>query len=220
MCRYGRVEVSITIVQSTLKTVAVGIAAAAPVKVDVCHNTSGTNEYVLINVSENAWEAHEAHGDEAPGNFVPGTGDLQKFDDDCGVLTLLDTVDVPSTTDAGISFDFDSESGVTYTLEASGTYDYGPGLADAQCSDRTNVNDGFTGWVTGDLWSQPNGLEVIWGSSSPTWGVIDWSPVTCQVNHEYSATIVGDGAPIHLMIRDNIYTDNFGVITVEIWGWV
>ncbi len=32
-------------------------------KIDVCHQAQGNNTWHLINISENAWPAHEAHGD-------------------------------------------------------------------------------------------------------------------------------------------------------------
>lgn len=41
-----------------------------PSKMDVCHVT-GNGSYHMINVSERAWPAHEAHGDALPGDEVP-----------------------------------------------------------------------------------------------------------------------------------------------------
>ncbi len=53
-------------------------------KVDVCHLT-GTGEYITINISSNAVEAHMAHGDGTPNGLVPdGSGDT--FDEQCNVV--------------------------------------------------------------------------------------------------------------------------------------
>jgi hypothetical protein len=61
----------------------VSVAWAGSEKVYVCHNTSSeTNEWVLINISENAFLAHIDHGDAAPGDDVPGLPGYS-FDDSC-----------------------------------------------------------------------------------------------------------------------------------------
>jgi hypothetical protein len=57
--------------------------------VDVCHRT-GNGNFVLINISADALNAHLAHGDAAPGQAVPGqTGKV--FDANCSVGTTVQT---------------------------------------------------------------------------------------------------------------------------------
>lgn len=67
-----------------------GVAIAAPgTKVDVCHFDKDTGTYILININDNAWDAHIAHGDAAPGEPVPGmTG--YKFDAQCTPIPIID----------------------------------------------------------------------------------------------------------------------------------
>jgi hypothetical protein len=47
------------------------VAAAPAEKVDICHSL-GNGGYILINISENALQAHLDHGDGLPGEAVPG----------------------------------------------------------------------------------------------------------------------------------------------------
>jgi hypothetical protein len=57
-------------------------ANAAPAeKVDVCH-LEGTGLYHLINISDNAYDAHVAHGDARPLEPVPGMAHC-RFDENC-----------------------------------------------------------------------------------------------------------------------------------------
>ena len=50
-------------------------------KVDVCHN-EGNGVFNMINISENAFDSHVAHGDASLGEPVPGM-DGYKFDEAC-----------------------------------------------------------------------------------------------------------------------------------------
>lgn len=58
--------------------------ALAGEKVDVCHIT-GDGSYRLINISENAVQAHLAHGDVAPGTIL-GTNLVEN---DCSLTELV-----------------------------------------------------------------------------------------------------------------------------------
>lgn len=53
-------------------------------KVDVCHN-EGDGTFHLINISDNAFDSHVAHGDASPGDPVPGMSG-KKFDEACNVV--------------------------------------------------------------------------------------------------------------------------------------
>jgi hypothetical protein len=54
---------------------------AGGIKVDVCHY-EGNGTYHMINISENAFDTHVAHGDGSPGDPVPGM-EGYKFDETC-----------------------------------------------------------------------------------------------------------------------------------------
>ena len=60
-----------------------GISFAADDKVDICHIT-GNGTYLLINVSENAMQAHLDHGDALPGDNIAG----ELLLDDCSLLEV------------------------------------------------------------------------------------------------------------------------------------
>lgn len=51
------------------------IAGPAP-KVDVCHYDADSGTYHVINISENAFEAHVNHGDYSPGDLAPGASSM------------------------------------------------------------------------------------------------------------------------------------------------
>ena len=84
--RTGRRSTIVLIVALLMMFGVVAAAGAAPApKVDVCHQTSGAPGYILINVSDNAFDAHIAHGDAAPGEAVPGRPGSY-FGADCSVM--------------------------------------------------------------------------------------------------------------------------------------
>jgi hypothetical protein len=166
---------------------------------------------VLINVSENAFQAHLDHGDASPGDLVTGTDYM--FGANCEMLelTYVETVQVnPDGTDYSSSV---QPLGVNYELRTDDTYNYGPGLADALCSDRP----GGGGWVNGDDYTGP---YASWLQVFVDGVPFNWSPHTCQViTHAYTGQITGDGTPIVFSILDDNYGDNTGFIEVEIWAW-
>lgn len=60
-----------------------GIVSGAPAgKVDVCHFSTDTGEYIKINISENAFQAHVEHGDASPNEPVPNL-EGWAFDQEC-----------------------------------------------------------------------------------------------------------------------------------------
>jgi hypothetical protein len=67
---------------------------AGGIKVDVCHN-EGNGTYHLINISDNAFDSHVAHGDASPGEAVPGMTGFE-FDEACNVVQALQTTTVTS----------------------------------------------------------------------------------------------------------------------------
>jgi uncharacterized repeat protein (TIGR01451 family) len=54
-------------------------------RVSICHR-EGNGSYHLIEISADAVEAHERHGDGHPGLDVPGTDGVLTFSEDCSVL--------------------------------------------------------------------------------------------------------------------------------------
>jgi hypothetical protein len=47
------------------------VRSAGQTKVEVCHRTFGTNEYVLIDIADPALPTHLSHGDAQVGEAVP-----------------------------------------------------------------------------------------------------------------------------------------------------
>ena len=70
----------VVLIAILLLAIAIPAFAAPAEKVDVCHLTSSeTNEWVVININDNAWETHDNHGDKKIGVDV-----AEGFDTDVG----------------------------------------------------------------------------------------------------------------------------------------
>ncbi len=211
---------SLCLVASLLVT---GLASAGPpAKVEVCHLTSSeTNTYVLITISENAFQTHIDHGDASPHEYVPGMPGYA-FDGECvPYLLATEVMEINGVTGAVSTSVLTTKVGVQYKLEASGTYRFGQwgdtGIADAKYSYRPPylhhpypVNT----WVDGADLPSPweYYLQVLY--ANPTTPVY-WIE-TFNEEHFYTADFNGNGAQIELFILDNAYGDNEGFITVTI----
>ncbi|MEN8251627.1 MAG: hypothetical protein ABFS32_22080 [Bacteroidota bacterium] len=212
------------------------VSAGPPAKVEVCHLTSSeTNTYVLITISENAFQIHVDHGDASPHEYVPGMPGYA-FDSECVPYQLMtDTLFVNGFTGAVVSTFFNTKPGVMYRLDASGAFNYRGGTtpnADAKCSFRLpgfwhSFHDNlFETWVDGATYfdgdpAQAFGLQVAYwnGTFGKPISPVGWGGGlgVCNPLHEYTAYFVGDGAPISLYIYDNVYSDNsVGPITIVI----
>ncbi len=84
-----------------------------------------------------------------------------------------------------------------YILRATGTYDYGPGLADAGYSDRP----GEVGWISGDELNTVGGLEIKVDGEN-----LAWEPFS--EDHEYTLQYTHDGGEMAFSIFDDNYGDN------------
>ncbi len=193
-----------------------------------------TSDFDLFYNVKSTWDGYDLNAVDAPvlyyGEESGWAGPLDfggkswatYFNYEVLEFVVIETVDVPSETPAGMSSTIPLDAGEAYTLKASGTYQYGngPRMADAQCSDRT----GAGGWLNGDgLTAAPNYLEV-WVDGS----AFNWTPTAgCQTtSHLYEGAFTGTGGTVAFHIPDSCsgttlgcYTDNIGSITVEIWGW-
>ncbi|MGD8869737.1 MAG: hypothetical protein PVI01_19105 [Gemmatimonadales bacterium] len=91
-------------------------------KVDICHLTSGANNFILISVAPAAVDAHLAHGDGRVGDLVPGQPDM-RFDATCTpVPTGPVTITFAGLTDNLAPFTTYDESGFTVSA-ASGSWE-------------------------------------------------------------------------------------------------
>ena len=138
-------------------------------KVDVCHS-EGNGTYHLINISDNAYDSHVAHGDAHPGDPVPGVSG-KKFDEACNVV------------DAGPVFGPGWDS--TATVLASVTY-------------RNLINpgglNGYEGIITGGIQNDfyrgatCDGTTGLYGSWNPVNHVkIVYNPTTGILNAQIDA---------------------------------
>jgi hypothetical protein len=205
----------------------VGFAGAGVnTKVDVCH-LEGNGSFHLINVSDNAFDQHLAHGDWSPGDPVPGMNHYV-FDGECGfefVPFLVETVNVSGTSNA-ITSSSALVSGVGYELRATGTYRFAnwglAGIADAQCSYRIPpyVPVGYTLDVNGAAWVNGDDLPAGVANWLEVWAdgaALDWSPSSCTASNSYSVAYTSSGGAIGFQILDDHYGDNSGSIAVAIW---
>ncbi|MEM5774664.1 MAG: hypothetical protein AAGU05_06640, partial [Anaerolineaceae bacterium] len=187
---------------------------------------SGT--YAIINISENAFQSHVDHGDASPGEPVPGMAG-KKFTADCTVVDvkeLIDTIIVPSN---GVTVTSTAVlvSGVSYELEASGTYKFvnwatatipDLGYADARFSYRIPSSYNSTGspaWIDGAnlIPGYPNYLQIWVNGNSFTWGT------GYSETHTYVSNFTGQGSTVSFKIVDNAYGDNVGSLTVKIYRY-
>lgn len=209
------------------------VTAAPAEKVDVCHFDKDTGVYFKINISENAFQSHVDHGDAAPGDWVPGMMDKQKFAEDCSIYwtipqkELVDTIQVTSTKKAVTYTHIPLLSNQLYELKAIGTYKYADwtnsGIADAKYSHRiASVVPYIAGWVDGaELNVDPlraYGLQVTIfdGDLEKPLTPVGWVEEN-NADHIYTAPYTGTGAQLGLFIWDDQYADNVGFITVEIY---
>ena len=134
---------------------------------------------------------------------------------------LSETLTVSATTGTPTISSMTLESGETYKIVASGTYyfrTYGNTqgyLADAEWALRYDAYG--TGWVKGDAapYSEPyNGLDLCTDAGTN----IDWGDLD-EATHTYTIYYTGTGSQLSLFIKDNVYTDNAGSLTVQIYEW-
>lgn len=129
MNKKSKIYVGITVLSLLLVlSVATAFAAPAP-KVDVCHLTE-TGSYILINISENAFQAHLDHGDGGPGDLVPGMPG-KKFAPDCSVVDANANVAGAWRGQSGIAglmgywFDMNLNQDAAGNVTGTVTYDIG-----------------------------------------------------------------------------------------------
>jgi hypothetical protein len=144
-------------------TSSIALAAPAP-KVDVCH-LDETGSYILININENAFQAHVDHGDGGPGDLVPGMPG-KMFADDCAVIDANENV----------AETWRGESGITGTMgywfymylnqdgagNVTGTVNYDIGIVRTVTGSISG--DQFT-FVTHDNPSDPT--QAYWADCTP-----------------------------------------------------
>lgn len=183
-------------------------------KIDICHAEGETGRFHKISISKSALPAHLAHGDG-----IPNEG---KFDENCKVLTLVDTVIVPATSNTPTLSNIVLNPGVVYLFKAVGTYVNTPyNVADAEYTSVdgwTTHADGYdiAPWILGegefDL--QVNNTFVNWGAYNTL--------------HEYTRNYTGTGFEASFRIFDgdshtgtivpSWYGDNSGSLTVYIYA--
>lgn len=78
----------IVILAMLLALVPTGSISAAATKVDVCHYDKDADVFILINISDNAYDKHLAHGDVNPGDAIPGMLGMV-YGDDCTPIRVF-----------------------------------------------------------------------------------------------------------------------------------
>lgn len=143
-------------------------------------------------------------------------------------LELVDTLAVPSTSNATVLSNITTEVGKNYVIEVSGKYIFWPScgiaseyydpdfpgqcVADAEFALRPASSYG-PGWVKGE-----DDYPSIVGLDLQVNGVnIDWSATVNLTDHTYSTNVIGDGNKIGFSIYDSTYTDNSGSLNVKIY---
>ena len=131
--------------------------------------------------------------------------------------TGTETVSVDAARPAGAATAYSYTAGVQYVLEASGTYWWGKGEADAECVRLQNESY----WRrSSDRWTMP-GTGVPLFDVTVNGAVLDWQAVRggdCDTDgHSYRMTFVPQKTgPIVLAVLDSYSADNRGVISVTL----
>lgn len=204
--------------------------AAAAVKVDVCH-VDEYGVFHLINISENAYDTHVAHGDAGIGGWVPGHPG-NKFAADCSMIpvekkNLVDSFEVTGASKVANYSNIVLEANQLYELKAIGTYKFADwtnaGIADAKYSKRiASVPPYVAGWIDGaNLNIDPlkaYGLQVtlVDGDLEKPLTPVGWVEPYNEA-HIYTAPYTGTGAKLAMLIWDDRYGDNSGYITIEVY---
>jgi hypothetical protein len=125
--------------------------------------------------------------------------------------TFLGTVSVLPTGNSYLSSSL--TNGVTYILEAGGTYVFAPGMNPPAGIADAAYNLRPEGWVNGSIWSAPyTSLLELWVNDS----AVDWGAF--NASHVYTTSLVGAGASASFKILDDGYGDNSGNLTVNIYS--
>lgn len=139
---------------------------------------------------------------------------VDKTLDRCYKLPLVDTVEVPADSASGATSTTPLESGKTYILEVSGTFDAAAGItADAEYS------SGPTSYV----WQEPVEKYESYGVNLLDLKVdgafVDWGPY--DSSHVYTLLYPGTGSTVSFLIYDLApYSNNSGFLTVDIYELV
>jgi hypothetical protein len=121
---------------------------------DVCHIT-GTGGFHLINISANAWPAHQAHGDGTPGSPVPGKPGFT-FGETCALV--LDPPPPPLTFQIDLDGRVDGAGFASkFVAFPAGTYELTPiGIADGGLYDAFDARGNVPNtWEWAYLFARP-----------------------------------------------------------------
>lgn len=91
----------IVILAMLLALVPAGSVSAAVEKVPVCHYDKDAGVFFLINISDNAYDSHLAHGDVEPGDSIPGMLGMA-YGDDCSPVRVFADVSGTWTGHSGL----------------------------------------------------------------------------------------------------------------------
>lgn len=158
---------------------------------------------------------NDADGD---GNWDEGEAGIPEWGIVVRPMSLkpLETLSVDSSQeDNAVSTTNTLDSGRIYLIEVSGTYDFGPGIADAEWADRSDAYADNPlpahGWTKGE-YTYPSvyGLDLLMNGQNVEWG-------SFNDDHLYKTIVFGDDATHAFSIYDSYYGDNDGVIDVAIY---
>lgn len=130
--------------------------------------------------------------------------------------TTIDTVTVDTSSPSGANTNVPLIGGQTYLFQVSGTYEYGVGVGDAECTntttDATFIRDRFLAAAGSDV----DSFQVQRSDTS-------WTPITSDANgcnttdHRYSLVYASSATgAVNFRVSDGYYGDNSGTLTVQI----
>ena len=155
--KYLGLIVILTVLVSLL--MATGVSAAGATKSDICHLDKDAGIFFLINISDNAFQAHLDHGDVAPGGAVPDMPGMI-FGSDCAVLPIgvTGTWTGLSGLAGNLTYPFTMHLVQDLAGNVTGDIDYGAGFALRTITGNvTGVTLTFTQTDPGGYWATVSG---------------------------------------------------------------
>jgi hypothetical protein len=132
---------------------------------------------------------------------------------------LVDSFTVDTTSPAGQQSTVLLRKGREYAVDVSGTFTYGVGTADAECSTATNDATWKAQRYTGQFGdSTADWLDLYVGGAKVTWKPATGTDACDPTTHHYRIDLIpAETGRLQFAVRDTFYGDNSGSLRVTVF---